>query len=204
MKKNILPLLFLVLMNTYAIAAPVQYDESVSGDINWYADPTPFNLELGINTLSGSNSTQPSSGDRDGFLFNIAEGQVLSSITLSYSNVNSDMTDSFWGKTYSIRLDDPFGEVVADDGWRFLYHSTNPSSVSPSPISLFTGALPIGAGLYYFREGELYGSQADPGGSFDYTITMEITQAASVPIPTTISLLGIGILGLAGVSRRKN
>ncbi|MBU1053486.1 MAG: VPLPA-CTERM sorting domain-containing protein [Proteobacteria bacterium] len=196
-------LFFLVLVSLYANAnaAIVQYDESVSGDIN----SDTFNLGLGINTISG-NASVGQVRDLDAFRFNIAEGEVLSSFSLSYSNTISNVYESYWGIGHKIDSLTNGRVTVANMEWHTLYYvAGGPYPVSSSPISYFVDILPIGEGNYELGVGETLISIDNPGGSFDYTLSLEVTEApiSSVPIPESVWLFGPGFTGLIGLRRKK-
>jgi PEP-CTERM motif len=183
----------LLLVPAVAAAAPLHYDESVSGDLSpAMPSPTVLPFDLGVNSVRGSLYSGVLAPDFDSFAFTIPAGHSLVSIS------------------YAFTLSPKNTETVAKAGWGFDVGNTGlPAELGavlvdlfgPSPQVLFDGPLPQGGGLYGFYN---FSQESTPGLGWNstYQIDFVVTEAATgVPAPAALLLLGLGIL--AAAARRR-
>ena len=158
-------------------------------------------LDLGTNTVSGSmlwNSWDPSQ-DSDPFYFNIDSGSILNSITLNYETYYDDHDadgNFFAGIRWSLYGYDPAVYLLAEVG-----EGSGNGNIYGDGTSLLFSSLNLGAGKYL-----LYPTVAvRVGDSWDteYSMSLQVDPAASVPEPATVILLGTGLIGVVGASRKK-
>ena len=181
----ILPVLLISgALATTATAAPIAYDEATSVDLSDALPATLLILDVGANTISG---TQSATGaiDRDSFAFTVPAGTVLSSIT------------------YRFLLAETAGNIAAITG--FLLDNGNAAASAPfiaeldmnlqngSPI-VFPGA-PLGPGTYGLTNDILIRG-ANSIWSSVYQWTLQVEQTSSTPEPASMLLLGSGVAGL--------
>lgn len=177
-----------VFMFNQAFAAPVNYDEAASGDIGVISGFTVFTLDVGLNTISGSDAFTTSGFDVDAFSVVVPVGMSLTSVTYGFSNVNLLPGTTNLG----------FGNATIDNGTTVIdLYSTNIVTAT-SPISMFSSLLPLSANNYGLSNN--LRRQGD-GGTWDYTWTFEV---AAVPIPPALWLFGSGLLGLIGMAKKKS
>jgi hypothetical protein len=166
-----------------AIAAPLNYDESIDGELP--SSPlSQLTFDFGVNTVSGSGKFDDSGSDVDQFFFTLPTGSRLTSATFAFETTLSGPTTLFGiGYALSRDLQQVTPDVIID-------------LLGSSPVSLVS--LPLednGSILTFFNFGQ---HRSGDGGTWDYTVsfTVEAT-AVPVPEPATLSLLAAGLLGLA-------
>jgi hypothetical protein len=176
-------------------AVPFTYDEAITGDLSGFPPPSVFAFDVGTNTVSGTIATSGSDlptdiTDFDPFAFSIPADAPLTGISYAFTTTTSGPTDApadfflFEGNLF------PFGPVL---GLQTV------DLVGASPVTLFSDALPLGAGVYLFSD-LAHTVNADASWLADYQITFNVT---SVPEPGTLALLGIGALGALIYGRRR-
>jgi len=185
--------MFLMTISGQATSAPLSYDESVSGDISPYHPNDPlFVFDIGLNTITGTAfASSAGSSDFDNFGFVVPNGSVLTTIIYEFSNVTTSGTGNI-----NTRYGFYEGSVVNDV---FAQPVTPVSDTSPITFSL--ASLPLSSGIYNTNQtfGFLSGSAAGTA-SWDYKMTFNVR---AVPLPATAWLFGSGLLGIIGVTRRK-
>jgi hypothetical protein len=194
MTRCVLALAAWLLLTPPADAAPLVYDESVSGDLSSaIPSATVLAFGVGVNSVRGSLYSGVQAPDFDSFAFTIPAGGTLTAIS------------------YAFTLDPKEGETVAQAVWAFDAGNTGlPADLGvvaidlfdPSPVALFDGPLPQGPGLYGFYNAA-QSSTPGLGWTSPYQIDFVVTEAATgVSAPSTLLLLAAGLAGLARARRR--
>ena len=184
-----------------AKAAPLQYDESVSGDLPESAPFPVLLLDVGVNTVSGSSylneAAQPYSADFDSLEFTVPAGTQLNSI--SYASTvtqligtpNTVRLEAFVDKT-----DASYTSLACQEFWIINTPSNGPTCFVP-PGNSFAAVMPLDAGTYLLFEGQFEPSVVSYT-AWDYTWSLTV---APIPEPGSIAALLSGIAAL-GVGRR--
>ena len=179
-----------------AEAAPVQYQESVSGDLPQNGALTNFNFEVGANTISGFQQFDARNGvaaDFDHFKFVLPAHTQLVGIKLA-----TQMTETIGQLTLPLYLDifvDALPAVTVSAHEKVnLLDPANPLAGS------FSATMPLSAGSYLFYEGQVGSLYAGQAVFWNYTWTFDV---AAVPEPGSVTLVGAALLGLAAARRRQ-
>ncbi len=169
---------------TIGLASLLNYDETIDGDLTGFTRSILY-LDNGVNVISGSAEFSINATDSDAFSIVIPSGSQLVSVNYSFDNINksgSTLTSSYF---------------LRDQSDTFISSGTANISPGISPVSFFSSALPLASDSYRMGHSMSYSGS---GGSWDYVFTFEVTP---VPLPATLWLFGSGLLGLIGISRRK-
>jgi len=179
-----------------ASAAPLTYQESVSGDLPMLHGGVTLGFDIGTNTVSGTSRVTSlplpipppdqffANGiDFDAFDFSIPSGAQLTSVKYAFTMTDSSATALTNGPAEAdFRLDSGSEQAA------LIPDST-------SPITFFPVELPVGSGVHALVNSHLriVGSLAPfDFVAWQYTWTFEVAPApvTGVPEPGTLGLLG--------------
>ncbi len=189
MKKSVLFVLVILICISVgtALAAPINMTEGTDFPNTNSSTTNLGSFDTGLNIISGSVARN---GDNGGDYGDFWDALLLPGMQIS--GIEFDLTIT------TDNGDAGYVHAMVSDGM-----ISNPTSTTKADQWFGTdgtyslsGAYPFGAGQYYF------GAIASFDSTYTYDYEWRVT-VDSVPLPSTISLLGFGILGLAGISRRK-
>ncbi|MBL4907178.1 MAG: hypothetical protein JKX94_06990 [Sneathiella sp.] len=187
-----LSIFFLTVTSWSVLAAPVNYDEAIHGDL----DDNQFTLDVGSNIVSGTVTIQPYDDPSDPFYVVLPTGLVINAITLDVLGVNASDGSESSSLTFGgyVETTSPQLEWFIDDNiklkdtaiFSFLNSPLFPGQYGVSPNFNASG----------FETGDL---------SVDYRWTFDVYQVSSIPLPTTLPLFvsALFIMGAVGWKRRQ-
>lgn len=177
-----------------AHGAPLAYQESVSGDLPTFAAGPPLALDIGANTVNG-RVTFGIGGDFDSFKLSLSTGMTLTSIEVAFAVTKVGVATP----AVFIQISDDQGPwFVFPD---FLFDFGRDSQTSP--VAVVSSHLPVTGPNTLTIENDAALCECRPGNGYfvDYTWTFTV-DAAAIPEPAAIMLLGSSLLGMALARRR--
>ena len=178
----------LAILATKAHTAPLNYDESIGGDLN----NQTLLLDAGVNTITGEwTAIFPQTVDRDPFRFTVPTNTQLTGVAYSFDDSGVSLS--------------PGGSLVT----RFIISSDPGTLVIPgtqSPQSYFNATLPLTEGTYQLTQTVPqfgFPTATGDGGAIPYTWSFTV-ESTAVPVPAALWLFATGLIGLVGIARSNN
>ncbi len=170
----------------FPAAAAVVYDEAVSGDLSDLPPLAAFGLQLGMNSIKGtqfSDDTGPVGccSDFDSFIFAVPAGMHLASVSYEFRTTGGSLSSS---TEFALqRGSESVGAQLADQEIDL--------DAASSTVELFASALPLSTGTYMINNSLTV--EIGQNWSADYTINLLVASGA-VPEPPTYVVLITGLI----------
>ena len=162
-------------------ALPINTSETIFGSdfshINTF-EANVGTLDIGINTVSGFLDTEDAGDD---FIFSLAANQVITDVSISISNFSvAEYVTGFAVIFEPVNTPPNFDNNTFPDNGVFNLFLPDPGATN------YEVNFEIGPTLF--------------SGNYNWLVTMDVT---ATPEPPVSILLGIGLLALIGVTRKK-
>ncbi len=194
MKKIFLVLVISLFLGTGNNVFALTYSESSDGELgDVWPSPDIGPLELGNNTVSG---TMGSSDTDDSFYFTLSDGMKLTGISMDFStNYNDDNVDGYEMANISWNL-------IEDGEDSAVYYTGSINMLGIIKPFVFNNLPDLNPGDYRMANDIMF--YTGDSWTTSYTLNFQVdSTAAPIPEPTTMLLFGTGLVGLAGIARKK-
>ena len=111
LKVSLMCILASLALVSASLAAPVNYNEAINGDLD-QSNPPTFTFDIGVNVWMGSIGPTPTSNTQDAFFADLPAGLSITSIHWEYSASNPRDQSSF-DMSGPIAAAPPFGTVLS-------------------------------------------------------------------------------------------
>lgn len=192
-----------VMASTSIGAAPLNYDESVSGDIPMNGSVMTLPIDLGTNTITGQMHAffiHPNEfySDFDPIQLSLPDGLRVTGMSVTLANMQVvNIQNLAW--QWSVLAGLPYQQTIDTC---FVIVAPNPFCTDVAPTGGPLGIQqPVGATSFVIGQGASWlwdDFQQWSGSSFDYTLTITVAQ---VPEPSTL-ILALPVLAFALGRRR--
>lgn len=199
MKKIFLVLVISLFLWTGNNVFALTYSESPDSELGYswpFYPPDIGPLDSGLNKVSGTMNTAVENDDS--FYFTLSDGMKLTGISMDFSSTN--YTDDGDDKKYANM---PWNLLYKKDGQYSAVYYTGPINILGSSSFVFSN-LPLDLKPGDYRMANDIGVNTDDSWTTSYTLNFQVdSTAAPIPEPTTMLLFGTGLVGLAGIARKK-
>jgi|SRR6185437_1182205 len=179
MFRTCIAIFIVTLSGSALLAAPVDYLESISGDLSqggpWHA----FTFDVGVNTISGSIGLT----DADNFLFTVPDGMTITSASAELTDAQTGTGDIIYAE-----WDLDTGKIVGLGTRIQEFRVPSPGSVAIST--------PINPGTYNIDQASLRTSDFDITTTSDYTFSFTV-----IPEPASLCAVALAVPLLLGRRR---